>query len=732
MGANSVASRASAVFPPLRRDGFLSVAIGCFLALAILYLVPLLTAEQMLAVDNYVGESLLLSLTVLLFGTAAFRSSDATSRTFWWLMTAAFSAWLASQVTDYLIREDAPWLHNFVKDTLLLAMSCLAVIAVDLQPGIIKSSMQTLRARLTALSSVLLIVGVFGYTALVPALAGIHEYTSPFLVYSFLDAYIAVRFLIQGLAAASRGWRTILLLVAGGFALISLADLLVVAFDKGWLEYTPGQPLNLAWYLFYLPLFAASRIEPGRPKIVPRAQRDDWSDSQHLGPILAYSIAIPVVHLTGYGFGLLEAESRMVRDLFVLGWLVAATVGLTWQFLLLRQRLRLAEADKQRAEQESSDLQTQLRQTQRIELVGQLTGGLAHEFGNSLFGAESFAHKILHDARESGDDEREKYALALINALDSSRELVHKFSYLSRGDEVQPLLVDVVDEVRTTLDLLRPGLKSGIRLQFHCEIEDVRAIARKQDLQQIALNLVLNARDAIGDDGFIDVHLGRGKPCAGHCSSCGALITGDQVWLRVSDSGPGVPRDIRHRIFEPLVSSKPPGKGSGLGLSIVHTLVHQLRGHIVLGDAQRSHCSFSVMLPAVQLEVSDGMKAAKGASRRVLVVESDQQLANAIRRNPALHDFHIDHVSSVDAGRVILRHAERELETVLVGDMADPLDVVAIVEAARSSRSRPRVVLCARRQLRSVLANLDGIDQFLEHPVDADVLAATLLDLELA
>lgn len=717
----------STVPPLVRFDRWLTLAVAAFSALALLYLMPVFPAHTMSAVDNYISEFLLLSLTVVLFATAALRGPDRGNRQFWWLMTAAFAAWLCSQVTGIFIRDDAPWLHNFLKDVLLLAMSCLAVVAVDLQPGAIKSSMQSLRARLAALSSVLLIVGIFGYTALVPALSGIQGYTSPFEVYSILDAYIALRFLLRGIASGNREWRATLLLIAIGFALITVADLLVVAFRNGWLTYVPGQPLNLVWFLFYVPLFMASRVGAGRPEVVPRADRGDWSDSQQLAPILAYSVAIPVVHLSGYGFGVLDPDSRVVRDLFVLGWLLAATAGLTWQYLLLRERVRRAEAEKVDAEKESADLQAQVRQAQRIELVGQLTGGLAHEFGNSLFGAESFAQTLLRDARDHGDENQEKHALGLIGALSGSRDLVRKFNYLGRGEDIRPEIVDVVAEVRTTLDLLRPGVGAGIKLSFHHDADEIGAIARKQDLQQMVLNLVLNARDAIGDSGFIDVHVGQGEPGPAACTSCGALITGEQVFLRVSDSGPGIPAGIRHRIFEPLVSSKPAGKGSGLGLSIVHTLVHQLHGHVVLGDARRAHCSFTILLPTVQLDVSDGMNSGNGPARYMLVVESDQQLADSIRSNPALHALHINHVSSVDAAEVVLQQQERTPEKVFIGRMQNPLDVVAIVNAAALAEPPAEVILCAPRQQRAILASLGGIDRFLDRPVDVEELAAVML-----
>ncbi len=711
----------------VRVDFSLRIALVVFFLLFLIYFLPLLPADVMRQVDVYFAELVLLSLTLLLFVSAAIQSRDATSRNFWILLSGSFLCWLLASLLGYAIRVETPWLFNFIKDILLLSMSCLAVVAVDLRPGLIKSPLQILRARLAALSSVLLIVGIFGYTALVPALAGIQDYESPFAVYAILDAYIAIRYLTQARVSTSRSWRTTLALFGTGFAFITIADLMVVVFDTGIISYRAGQPLNLLWFAFYLPLFFASRIRQGSPAILSRTDRSDWSSALNLGPLLAYSVAIPLIHLGGYGFGLLAENSRNVRDIFVLAWLAGATIGICWQYLLLRDRFREIEAQKVVAESESKDLQAQLRQTQRIELVGQLTGGLAHEFGNSLFGAESFAQKILRDVESKTETVQEEHARGLLSALEGSRDLVQKFNYLGRGQDLRSAVVNIVSEVGTTVELLRSGIAKGIELQFHSDADEIGAIARAQDLQQITLNLVLNARDAVGERGFIDVHVGQGTPSTETCASCGALIAGEHVWVRVSDSGPGVPLNLRQRIFEPLVTSKPEGAGSGLGLSIVHTLVHQLRGHIVLGESRTAHCSFTVMLPAVQLDVSGPLGTKESPRQHVLAVENDHVLAECFRSNSVLHDLHINRVTSAEAAAVILQQPNQMPDTVVIGNLTNPIDAVAIIDAAKSAGRACRVILCARRSQRVILASLDGIETFVDQPVDADIFASIML-----
>lgn len=710
----------------IRPDPMLLIALALFGAFALLYLFPLPPQSVMFQIEYYWAEFGLISLVIILFYTALRRAADTAARKFWTLMTAAFCCWWLAGVCGFLIRSDSPWLYDFIKDILLLAVSCLVVVAADLRLGMLKSSMQSLQARMTAISSVLVIVGVFGYIALVPALTGMQDYESPFLVYAVLDAYIALRFVIQGLRTESDSWRGLLLLTGGAFVLITIADLLVVGFDSGTLQYRPGQPLNLVWFLFYIPMFLASRVSTDSPRASAMPATTGDSAMLNPAPMMAYGVALPLIHLGGYGLGDFDESSRMARDLFVLVWLLGASAALVWQYFLLRNRLRYSEVAQLAARKEAADLQDQLRRGQRIELAGQLSGGIAHEFGNSLFGAESLAQKILRDVQRPGASVNEANASGLVNALAGSRELIRKFKSLGRGDDTESSVVNVVDEVKSTLELLRSGISREVTLEFVCDIDDIAAIARKQDLQQITLNLVLNARDSAGDHGRITVQVVQSEIVGQTCSSCGVRVSGNQVCLQVTDSGPGVDPAIRARLFEPLVSSKPEGKGSGLGLSIVHALVHQLQGHILLDTSPEGHCRFTVLLPSVQLEARpEPGGSSQQQHKKVLIIEEDRRIAEVFNEVPPLRQLRSNHVSSYDAALIFLQQDEQQPELVIIGNLANPVDVAALVAEARSRGIR--VVMCSHRAQKSVLAALKGIDVFLDQPVNTDLFASVVV-----
>jgi len=716
------------VLQSLRIDSGLRIALGIFGALVIVYVTQVLAESAMRILDYYVAEFVLLSILLALSLSAARAGVDKATRDFWQLFAIAFSFWMLARILSFFLREDSPRMFEFVKDVLLLAMYFVLVAAAELRPGFIMSSLQRLRANLATISSILLIAGLFGYFALVPAATGLRGYESPFAIYAVIDAYIAVRFYLQARDSSSPSWRLALRLVATGFFLITVSDLLEFAFREGYLTYRPGQLLNLVWFLFYLPLFAATRIVPRSAQVMQHGDEPVWSDALNLAPLLAFTITIPLLHLGGYGLDLLDVDSRTVRDLFVLAWLSAAAIGIRWQYMILKSRLADIEAARDVAVKESLNLQAQLRQSQRLDLMSHLTGGIAHEFGNSLFGAETYASEILRDARELKTGVREEHAQGLVKALASSRELVKKFGYLSRGVEPQATFMNLVQEVNDTVELLRPGIPPGMSLELDVSDERIGVHARKLDLQQIVVNLVLNARDALGTAGRIHIDVDQGVPAVASCASCGELVTGERVWLQVSDDGPGIAEGLRQRVFEPLVSTKSAGGGSGLGLSVVHTIVHQLGGHIVLQSGPG--CTFTVLLPAVPADLLAIPTPPVNDQLRVLIVESDQVIATRFRRNKALYGVHVNCVSSVDAATVFFRQPGIHLDAVLIGNMQSPLDVIAVAEMAHDRLDSPvRVIHCSNSEQHSIVANIDAIDVFLDQPVDDPTLAAAVLDM---
>ncbi len=142
-------------------------------------------------------------------------------------------------------------------------------------------------------------------------------------------------------------------------------------------------------------------------------------------------------------------------------------------------------------------------------------------------------------------------------------------------------------------------------------------LADPVQLQQVVLNLSINARDAMAGSGNIEMSLGRRRITNGHCASCHHAFDGDFVVLGVADDGPGIPETTQGRIFEPFFSTKASGRGTGMGLAMVHGIVHRHQGHILVHTAPDAGCAFEILLPLEQAEQKSGSRIRVGRYRQL-------------------------------------------------------------------------------------------------------------------
>jgi len=255
-----------------------------------------------------------------------------------------------------------------------------------------------------------------------------------------------------------------------------------------------------------------------------------------------------------------------------------------------------------RAEIERLELEHQLFQAQKMEAMGQLVGGFVHDFNNTLAVILGFTRLALgrHAADLTG--KTGSYLHRINNAAERARELIAKLLAFSRSrpgtaEELPPL--PCTPPVKEAVKLLATTIPGGIRLDLRladvpcCRIDPV-------ELYQLVTNLVLNARDATGDHGWIAIELALVTVDQGFCVGCRENFSGEFIALTVADGGTGISPGLHGRIFEPFFSTKPYGKGSGLGLSVVRSIAHHAGGHVTLESAPGQGAVFRVLLPPVE------------------------------------------------------------------------------------------------------------------------------------
>lgn len=234
-----------------------------------------------------------------------------------------------------------------------------------------------------------------------------------------------------------------------------------------------------------------------------------------------------------------------------------------------------------------------LEQSRKLEAVGTLAAGIAHDFNNILGSIVGFAEMTEDDLPE-GSDGRQNVR-QILTACFRARDLVARMLSFARQSPVRSVRVDVVAEVREALALLRASLAPSVNVSFDTALPQAMVLADPIQIQQIVMNLCINAADAMSGSGTITI---RVDAVAVEPSVRADMRS--RICLSVCDSGSGIAPEVLRRVFDPFFTTKAPGKGSGLGLSVVYGIVTQLEGAIEVDSRAGSvgtGTQFRVILP---------------------------------------------------------------------------------------------------------------------------------------
>jgi PAS domain S-box-containing protein len=287
------------------------------------------------------------------------------------------------------------------------------------------------------------------------------------------------------------------------------------------------------------------------------------------------------------------------------------------------------------ADAERAQLEAQLRQAQKMEAIGHLAGGIAHDFNNILQGILGNLSLASERQAELGDARLAKYLERARHSAQRARELIGQMLTFSRGQRGARRPVSLPDLLRDASKLLRATLPSTIDL--HLSVDNAVPMMQLDPVQveQVVLNLCINARDAMRGSGAIRIALKPAARVQAVCASCRQKVDGVFVELSVRDTGPGIPPTVMDRMFEPFFSTKDVGHGSGMGLSLAHGIVHEHGGHILVDSILTERTKFQVLLPASAADAAaspDGRAGAAPAPARprlkghVLVVDDEQAI----------------------------------------------------------------------------------------------------------
>ncbi len=290
--------------------------------------------------------------------------------------------------------------------------------------------------------------------------------------------------------------------------------------------------------------------------------------------------------------------------------------------------------ERKRAEAERVELGEQLRQAQKMEAIGQLTGGIAHDFNNILQGI--LGNLVLAEERQAelGDDRLGRYLERARVSSQRARDLIQQMLTFSRGRGGERRPASLAGLAREALKLLRSSLPATLELRTELDDALPEVAADAVQVEQVLMNLCINARDAMDGAGVIDVRVRAAEYGRATCASCRQRVAGRFVELSVRDTGMGIEPRVLDRMFDPFYSTKQVGKGSGMGLAMVHGIVHQHGGHVlVLGEPGKG-AEFRVLFewptgvaPAARKRDAKARKGRAAPARlagRVLVADDEE------------------------------------------------------------------------------------------------------------
>jgi PAS domain S-box-containing protein len=276
---------------------------------------------------------------------------------------------------------------------------------------------------------------------------------------------------------------------------------------------------------------------------------------------------------------------------------------------------------------ERKQLEDQLRQSQKLEAIGQLAGGIAHDFNNLLTAINGYSSLALQ--RIEGNTSVKNYLEEIKKAGDRAANLTRQLLAFGRKQILQPLPLNLNDIITDMNKMLRRLIGEDIQLSAKLTSDLKRVKADPGQIEQVLVNLVVNARDAMPQGGSLTIETANAELDKEYASTRDGVQPGAFVVLAVSDTGTGMDEEVRRHIFEPFFTTKEKGKGTGLGLSTVYGIVKQSGGNISAYSEPNRGTTFKVYLPALDpVAKSSGTKTAEIAipkgSETVLLVEDEE------------------------------------------------------------------------------------------------------------
>jgi PAS domain S-box-containing protein len=379
------------------------------------------------------------------------------------------------------------------------------------------------------------------------------------------------------------------------------------------------------------------------------------------------------------------------------------------------------------AEQEKVRLENQLQQAQKMESIGTLAGGIAHDFNNILmpiFGYIELAMNTL----PKGSATRE-YLDQVYQAAKRAKDLVKQILTFSRQKAQGKTAIQVHVIIKEALKLLRASIPTTIEIEQHFDSDCGYVLASPTQIHQVMMNLCTNAYQAMRDSGgVLSVSLAPVTIARSNLTKDIHLKAGKYLRLEISDTGHGMDPATQARIFEPYFTTKPPGEGTGMGLSVVHGIVKSHDGHITVNSEPGKGTTFSVYLPTIEAEVQPPTVVDENIPRgdeNVLIVDDDEDLLNMMQHMLENVGYRVKAFTDPRGALHVFRKQADRFDLVITDITMPKLTGYQLAQEIMAIRKNIPVIMCTgySETIDSEKAKAIGIKEYIMKPFSVKEIA---------
>jgi len=384
-------------------------------------------------------------------------------------------------------------------------------------------------------------------------------------------------------------------------------------------------------------------------------------------------------------------------------------------------------------------LDERMQQAQKMEAIGQLTAGIAHDFNNILASIIGYTDLAMTRCVGDGQEKLEEYLGQVYRAGERARDLIQQMLTFSRSGDSKAQPLDPAPLVKETVKMLTATLPASIHLRFDHPADDLPQIRTEPvQLQQLIMNICINARDAMQGKGELVVELALRHHQEGECASCHESINGDYVELLVHDTGQGMDRYVLAHLFEPFFTTKEVGDGTGLGLSMVHGIMHDSHGHIRVDSAPGKGTSFRLLFEPVMsaerpLSETPAVDAPVlgGEGQRILIVDDEKAILGFMQVWLSRAGYEIQTFDDSRQALAYFRQNPQQVDLMITDQTMPAMTGVELAAEILEMRPELPVILCSgySEQIDMEMAAVVGIRSFVNKPYDRGPMLATIHEL---